>query len=81
VFNSHLSLVASRCVKIVELSCFFLCASVFCLFEGTMRCSLRFFRACVLNLRVDSCMFEKRFLMLAERLALGITLPFFLESL
>jgi hypothetical protein len=46
-----------------------------------MRCSLRFFRACVLNLRVDSCMFEKRFLMLAERLALGITLPFFLESL
>jgi len=40
-----------------------------------------FFRLATLNLRVDSCMFEMRFPMLAERLALGITLPFFLEPL
>jgi hypothetical protein len=44
-------------------------------------CSLMFFRLAALNLRVDSCMFENRFLMLAERLALGISLLFFLESL
>jgi hypothetical protein len=40
-----------------------------------------FFRLATLNLRVDSCMFEIRFPMLAERLALGITLPVFLERL
>ena len=34
----------------------------------------------MLNLRVDSCMFETRFPMLAERLALGITLLFFLGT-
>jgi hypothetical protein len=36
-----------------------------------------FFGLAALNLRVDSCMFEMRFLMLAERLALGISLLFF----
>ena len=40
-----------------------------------------FFGLAMLNLRVDSCMFEMRFLMLAERLALEISLLFFLVSL
>ena len=40
-----------------------------------------FFWLATLNLRVDSRMFETRFPMLAERLALGIPLLFFLESL
>jgi hypothetical protein len=60
-------------------------ARVFCPFKGIVRssltCSLVFFRLAALNLRVDSCMFEMRFLMLAERLALGIPLPFFWEQL
>jgi len=42
---------------------------------------LGFFRLAALNLRVDSCMFEMRFLMLAEGCSLGISLLFFLESL
>jgi hypothetical protein len=40
-----------------------------------------FFRLAALNLRVDSCMFEMRFPMLAEGSTLGISLPFCLESL
>ena len=40
-----------------------------------------FFGLAALNLRVDSCMFEMRFPMLAESRTLGISLPFFLESL
>jgi hypothetical protein len=36
-----------------------------------------FFGLATLNLRVDSCMFEKRFLMLAERLALEFLCRFF----
>jgi hypothetical protein len=36
-----------------------------------------FFGLAALNLPVDSPMFEKRFLMLAERLALGIPFLFF----
>jgi len=40
-----------------------------------------FFGLAALNLRVDSCMFEMRFLMLAEGRALEFLLLFFLESL
>jgi hypothetical protein len=47
----------------------------------SLKCSLAFFGLAALNLRVDSCMFEMRFLMLAEGSALGISLLFFLESL
>jgi hypothetical protein len=36
-----------------------------------------FFGLAALNLRVDSCMFETRFLMFAESRALGISLLFF----
>jgi len=44
-------------------------------------CSLVFFGLATLNLRVDSCMFEMRFPMLAEGSTLGISFVFFLESL
>jgi hypothetical protein len=40
-------------------------------------CSLVFFGLATLNLRVDSCMYEMRFLMLTERLALEFLCRFF----
>ena len=42
-----------------------------------MKCSLALFGLAALNLRVDSCMFEMRFLMLSETCALGISWLFF----